>query len=116
MSKYTLYHNPRCSKSREALKLLQEKGVDVDVVLYMEKPPSVAELKKIVGQLGIEAKQLLRTKEAEYKALNLQNETQEKAILEAMHAHPKLMERPILIADGKAVLGRPPENILSLLK
>lgn len=116
MSKYTLYHNPRCSKSRDALKLLQEKGVDVDVVLYMEKPPSVAELKKIVGQLGIEAKQLLRTKEAEYKALNLQNETQEKVILEAMHAHPKLMERPILIADGKAVLGRPPENILSLLK
>lgn len=115
MSKFTLYHNPRCSKSREALQLLQNKGIDVNVVLYLENPPSVAELKKIVGKLGISAKQLLRNKEAEYKELGLQQEENEAVILKAMHDHPKLIERPILLANDKAALGRPPENILSIL-
>ncbi|HET8705512.1 MAG TPA: arsenate reductase (glutaredoxin) [Pseudomonadales bacterium] len=115
MSKFTLYHNPRCSKSREALQLLKDKGIEAEVVLYLENPPSVAELKKIVSKLGISAKALLRTKEDEYKALGLANEEREAAILQAMHEHPKLIERPILLANGKAALGRPPENILSIL-
>ncbi len=115
MSKYTLYHNPRCSKSREALQLLQSKGINADVVLYLENPPSVDELKKIIKKLGISAKDLLRTKETEYKDLELQHEEKEDVILNAMHKHPKLIERPILLANGKAAIGRPPENILSIL-
>lgn len=116
MTDFTLYHNPRCSKSRAALALLQERQLPVDIVLYLDTPPSVATLQTVLGKLGIGARQLLRTGEDAYKTLNLADPTlSEAALIDAMHAHPKLIERPILIAGEKAVIGRPPEAILELL-
>ena len=112
----TLYHNPRCSKSRQALALLQEHGIEPDVRLYLENPPTTAELKKLLVKLGIGARDLLRTGEDAYKELNLKDERlSETALIKAMAAHPKLIERPIAIKDDQAVIGRPPENLLALL-
>lgn len=112
----TLYHNPRCSKSRQALALLQEHGIEPDVRLYLENPPSAAELKKLLAALGIRARDLLRTGEDAYKTLELQQESlSEAALIKAMVSHPKLIERPIAIKSDKAIIGRPPENVLALL-
>ncbi len=117
MSKFTIFHNPRCSKSRQALGLLQEQGVDPDIRLYLENPPTVAELSTILRSLGREPRELLRKGEAEYKALGLgDNALGDSELLAAMAKHPKLIERPIIIReDGAAVVGRPPENVLDLL-
>jgi len=116
MTDLTLYHNPRCSKSRGALELLEARGLHVTVVRYLETPPSASELKHLLGKLGIGARDLLRTGEDEYKTLGL-NDTRlsEAQLIEAMAEHPKLIERPILIAGDKAVIGRPPEKVLELL-
>ena len=112
----TLYHNPRCSKSRQALTLLQEHGIEPNVRLYLENPPTTAELKKLLVKLGIGARDLLRTGEDVYKELNLNDERlSDTALIKAMAAHPKLIERPIAIKDDQAVIGRPPENLLALL-
>ena len=111
-----LYHNPRCSKSREALTLLQAQGCTPEVVLYLETPPTAKQLKELLAKLGISARQLLRKTEDAYKELNLADEKlSEAALIKAMIANPKLIERPIFINDGKAVIGRPPENVLSIL-
>lgn len=116
MTDLTLYHNPRCSKSRSALQLLEERGVQPTVVLYLETPPSAAQLRDLLGKLGITARQLLRTGEDQYRELNLANEPlDEEQLIAAMVAHPRLIERPILIAGDRAVIGRPPENVLDLL-
>jgi arsenate reductase len=116
MTDLTLYHNPRCSKSRAALELLQSRGLTPDVVLYLDTPPDAAQLRDVLGKLGIGARQLLRTGEEAYKQLNLADPgLDEEQLIAAMIAHPKLIERPILVADDKAVIGRPPENILELL-
>lgn len=116
MTDLTLYHNPRCSKSRSALQLLEERGVQPTVVLYLETPPSAAQLRDLLGKLGITARQLLRTGEDQYRELNLANEAlDEEQLIAAMVAHPRLIERPILIAGDRAVIGRPPENVLDLL-
>ena len=116
MTELTLYHNPRCSKSRGALELLEQRGLAPTIVRYLETPPSQADLEQIVARLGIEPRQLLRTGEDEYKALNLADPTLTDAdILSAMAAHPKLIERPILIAGNTAVIGRPPEKVLEIL-
>lgn len=116
MTELTLYHNPRCSKSRGALELLEQRGLAPNIVRYLETPPSVAELEQIVARLGIEPRQLLRTGEDEYKTLNLADPALTNAdILSAMAAHPKLIERPILIAGDAAVIGRPPEKVLEIL-
>lgn len=113
----TIYHNPRCSKSRQTLALLQEKGVDCTVVEYLTTPPSAAQLQTIIQQLGFDsARQLMRTKEVQYKELNLADEQDENALIDAMINHPKLIERPIVVKQDKAVLGRPPENVLALIK
>lgn len=116
MTDLTLYHNPRCSKSRGALELLEARGVQPNIVRYLETPPSASELKSLLGKLGITARELLRSGEDEYKTLGLSDTSLSEAqLIEAMVKHPKLIERPILIAGDKAVVGRPPEKVLELL-
>ncbi len=112
----TLYHNPRCAKSREALALLQANGLQPDIVLYLENPPTVKVLKELLATLKISARQLLRKNEDAYKELNLADEKlSEAALIKAMVSNPKLIERPIAINGNKAIIGRPPETILSIL-
>lgn len=116
MSQISLLHNPRCSKSRGALELLEERGIQPDIVRYLETPPSADELKALLGKLGIRARQLLRTGEDEYKSLDLANPAlSDDQLIDAMASHPKLIERPILIVGDKAVIGRPPERVLEIL-
>ena len=115
MAKPTIWHNPRCSKSRNAVTLLEEKGIDADVVKYLDTPPSKEELKEVLKMLGISARELMRTKEAIYKELDLKEVSDEEQLIEAMVEHPKLIERPIVIKDDKAAIGRPIENIIDLL-
>lgn len=109
-----IYHNNRCSKSRAALALL--KGREVEVVNYLDTPPDAADLKQLLMLLGISARQLLRSGEAIYKELGLADATlDDEALIAAMAAHPILIERPIVVANGKAMIGRPPENVLTIL-
>ena len=116
MSAITLYHNPRCSKSRQALQLLQEKGVEPQIRLYLEDSPSRDELVTLLGQLAIEPRALLRKGEQEYKDNNLKDtDLSDNALIDAMVQFPRLIERPIAISGDKAVIGRPPENVLDLV-
>lgn len=111
----TLYHNPRCSKSREALNLLRAQGLEPEVVLYLETPPNAKTLKALLNKLGIGARDLLRKGEDAYKELNLADEKLNDAVLiKAMVENPKLIERPIAVNGDKAVIGRPPENVLQI--
>ena len=111
-----IYHNPRCSKSRQALALLEEHGVVPEIIRYLETPPTAAELADLLDKLGLQPRDLMRQKEAEYKELGLDNpELSNDALIAAMVAHPKLIERPIVVKGSKAALGRPPESVLSLL-
>lgn len=113
----TLYHNPRCSKSREALALLEEHGIQPAIVRYLDTPPDATTLKALLKALGISARELLRSKEAEYSELGLDNPAlSEAALIAAMVEHPRLIERPIAITGKRAVIGRPPEKILELLQ
>ncbi|HEX6591369.1 MAG TPA: arsenate reductase (glutaredoxin) [Moraxellaceae bacterium] len=113
----TLYHNPRCSKSREALALLQARGVEPRIVRYLDTPPDAAALRQLLRQLGLPARELLRRKEEEYLALGLDDpQLDDEALIAAMVAHPKLIERPIAIQGRRAIIGRPPEKILELLQ
>ena len=116
MTDMTLYHNPRCSKSRGALELLEARGLEPRVVRYLETPPSAAELRALLAKLGYGARQLLRSGEEEYQTLNLADPAlDDEALITAMVAHPRLIERPILVVGDKAVVGRPPEHVLELL-
>lgn len=116
MSDITIYHNPRCSKSRQTLQLLQEHGVEPEIVLYLEHPPTKKQLQELLKKLGIDARQLLRKGEDEYKSNGLDNPAlSEAALIAAMVEHPRLIERPIVVKGAHAVLGRPPENVLQLL-
>ena len=116
MTDLTLYHNPRCSKSRGALELLEARGLAPTVVRYLETPLDTAQIQSLLAKLGIGARELLRTGEDEYKTLNLADTTLSEAqLIAAIAAHPKLMERPILAVGDKAIIGRPPEQILELL-
>ena len=111
-----LFHNPRCSKSRGALELLSERGIVPEILPYLEQPPSVAELRELLGLLGLPARALLRTGETDYAELGLDEPAlDEEALLAAMHAHPRLIERPIFVHGGRAVIGRPAERVLELL-
>lgn len=117
MKEVTIYHNPRCTKSRETLALLEQHGIKPQVVLYLDTPPSVTTLKELLQQLGFsDARQLMRTKEDLYKTLNLADKalTQDQ-LLQAMSENPKLIERPIVVYQGKARIGRPPEQVLEIL-
>jgi len=112
----TIYHNPRCSKSRETLALLQSKSIEPTVVEYLKTPLTSDQITTLIEQLGFSsARDLMRTKETEYKTLNLKDETNEITLINAMVQHPKLIERPIVEHNGKAAIGRPPENVLSVL-
>ena len=111
-----IYHNPRCSKSRQALELLRTHGVEPEVVLYLEEPLDVATITSLLGKLGITAAQLMRRSEQDFKDNNLgRADISEDQLLAAMVKYPKLVERPIVVVGDKAVLGRPPENVLELL-
>lgn len=110
------WHNPRCAKSREALALLRDKGVEPSVREYLKTPPSREELTQLIQALGLTStRELMRTKEAIYKELGLKDVTDEAALLNALVDHPKLIERPVLINGDKAALGRPPEQIFDAL-
>lgn len=115
MSKFTIYHNPRCSKSRNTLALLEENGVSPDIVLYLETRPAEDEIRALLQKLGIDAAALVRKGEDEYKACGLGKDSSGEEIITAMASHPKLIERPIVVKGSTAVLGRPPENVLELI-
>lgn len=111
----TIYHNPRCSKSRQTLALLEEKGIEPDVVLYLKEAPSSEQIAVLLGQLGLSARELMRTGEALYKEQQLDDASlTEQELIQAMSEHPRLIQRPIVVHDGKAALGRPPEQVLAL--
>ena len=117
MTDFTIYHNPRCSKSRQTLQLLEEKGVSISIVKYLETPPSAEVLADVVSKLGVAAKDIVRTKEAVYKELGLHERTPSDAEwFEILAETPKLIERPIVVKGDKAVIGRPPENVASLFE
>ncbi len=112
----TIYHNPRCSKSRQTLEILKEHNIEPDVVLYLQTPPDAKKLRALLKKLGLEARDLLRKSESAYKENNLQDQTlKNEQLIQAMVEHPILIERPIVEKGNKAVLGRPPENVLSLI-
>ncbi len=116
MDNIRIWHNPRCSKSRDSFKLLEEKGIEAEVVKYLDEVPSKEELQNMLKMLGMSsAQELMRKKEAVYKELNLKDETSEEALLDAMIANPKLIERPIVIRGSNAVIGRPIEKVVELL-
>ncbi len=116
MSPTRLYHNPSCSKSRLALELLRERGIEPTIVAYLQEAPSVAELRALLKLLALPVRALLRTGEPEYTQLGLDDPTiGEDALVAAMHAHPRLIERPIFVRRGRAVIGRPAERVLELL-
>ncbi|MFT5350022.1 MAG: arsenate reductase [Planctomycetota bacterium] len=112
----TIYHNPRCSKSRQTLQLLSEKGLDPQIIDYLNTPPSSEELKLTLGLLGMQARELMRKNESVYAECGLDDETlSEDQLIDAMVANPVLIERPIVLANGKARIGRPPGNVLEIL-
>ncbi|MEO8779785.1 MAG: arsenate reductase (glutaredoxin) [Rhodanobacter sp.] len=111
-----IYHNNDCSKSRATLALLRERHLDVEVINYLEAPPNEQELAQLLKQLGLSARELLRTGEPEYQSLGLVDPSlDDAALIATMVKHPKLIERPIVVANGKARIGRPPEAVLAIL-
>lgn len=114
MTEVTIYHNPRCSKSRETLKLIEDKGISPTVIEYLKTPPSAAELKRILGLLGKAPQDLLRRKEAAEAGIDPAALSAD-ALIAAMVANPVVIERPIVVANGKAALGRPPDSVLEIL-
>jgi arsenate reductase len=116
MDDVVILHNPRCSKSRATLALLEERGIAPRVVDYLKQPPTAAELGAILDKLGVEPRALMRTDEPEYRELGLDDPALGRAeLLAALHAHPRLIQRPIVLANGKAAIGRPPERVLEIL-
>ncbi|HBC7363657.1 TPA: arsenate reductase (glutaredoxin) [Klebsiella oxytoca] len=112
-----IYHNPRCSKSRDTLSLQKANGIDPEVVLYLETPPDAATLRQLLKMLGMaSARELMRQKEDLYKSLDLANpQLSEDALIQAMIDNPKLIERPIVVSHGEARIGRPPEQVLEIV-
>ncbi len=116
MSNVTIFHNPRCSKSRQTLALLEENGVEPTIIKYLETPPSAEQLKTVLSSLGINARDLLRSKEAEYAEAGLDNmDLSEDEVIAKMVEFPKLIERPIVINGDAARIGRPPESVLDII-
>lgn len=116
MTDTRLYHNPRCSKSRGTLELLRERGIEPRIVAYLETPPTAGEIHELLRLLALPARALLRTGEGEYATLGLDDPTlSDEELIAAMAAHPWLIERPIFVHGGRAVIGRPPEAVLALL-
>ena len=116
MSNFTIYHNPRCSKSRQTLTLLEENGITPTVITYLDNPPSAKELKSLLRQLDLSPRDLMRKTESAYTTAGLKNENlTDSELIAAMVSHPILIERPIVTNGKKAVLGRPPKNVLELI-
>lgn len=115
MTDITIWHNPRCTKSRQTLALLQERGIDPQVRLYLADPPSEAEIRAALAALGLPALSAMRVKEPEFRAEGLSKDSPEDTLIAAMARVPKLIERPVVFANGKATLGRPPEAVLAIL-
>lgn len=116
MSTVTIWHNPRCSKSRQTLQLIRDRGIEPSVVEYLKTPPSEAELADTLDKLGLEPRGLMRKKEAPYKALSLGDQGLTRAeLVKAMVENPVLIERPVVLRGQRAIIGRPPENVLALL-
>ena len=112
----TIYHNPKCSKSRQTLQLLQQNSITPTIIEYLKTPPTADTLKAILGQLGLAPRDLMRRKEDLYAELGLDNSSlSDDDLIDFMVAHPILIERPIVLANGKAALGRPPEQVLDIL-
>ncbi|MGD2137000.1 MAG: arsenate reductase (glutaredoxin) [Gammaproteobacteria bacterium] len=113
----TIYHNPRCSKSRAALELLRRQGIEPAIIEYLKEPPSQGELAGILDMLGMDPRDLMRRKESEYREQGLDDPGLGRtALIQAMHDTPKLIERPIVVAGDRAALGRPPEKVLEIIK
>jgi len=115
VKKITLYHNPRCSKSRSAKALLEEHGAEFSIVEYLKTPPDVEQLKALAGKLRLPVREMLRTNESIYRELQLDRVDSEEALFKAVAEHPILLQRPIAVAGNNAVIGRPPENVLELI-
>ena len=116
MSEVTLYHNPRCSKSRQTLALLEERGIEPEIIKYLETPPDAAAITGLLGKLGIDAIELIRRGEAPFAELGLAGkEGDDAALIEAMVSHPVLIQRPIVVSGEQARIGRPPEDVLDIL-
>lgn len=112
----TIYHNPLCSKSRQTLALLQKKGIDLEIVEYLITPPTAKKLNEILGLLGMKPRDLMRQKEADYTQLELADDSlSHDELIEAMVDYPILIERPIVLANGRAAIGRPPESVEAIL-
>ncbi len=112
----TLFHNPRCSKSRQTLELLRNRGLEPTIIEYLKTPPSAAQLADLLDKLGLEPRALMRRSEAAYREAGLDNPALDRdTLIQAMVTHPVLIERPIVVVNGKAAIGRPPENVLSIL-
>ena len=112
----TIFHNPRCSKSRQTLSLIQEKNIDINIIEYLKTPPDISQLKQILKQLGYKPRQLMRKSEQIYKDLDLGNENKTaEDLVNAMAQNPILIERPIVLSGEKAAIGRPPESVLNIL-
>ena len=116
MSDFIIYHNPRCSKSRQTLEILDQQDLETEIVLYLDNPPSAEEIASILNKLELSPRDILRKGEDAYKELNLKNDKlTNKDLINFMVENPKLIERPIVVRGDKAVIGRPPENVLSLV-
>jgi arsenate reductase len=116
MAEYTIYHNPRCSKSRQTLALLEERGIQPRIIRYLDTPPDAATLRALVEKLGLpRAHDLVRAGEPEYQQAGLSVSADDDTVIAAVAACPKLLERPVVVKGDKAVLGRPPENVLTLI-
>lgn len=114
--KLVIYHNPRCSKSRETLQILEDNNLTAEIVEYLENPPTAAELRDIIAKLGIGARELLRTTEPVYRDADLDDDSlSEDEIIEAICEYPALLQRPIVVAGDRAIIGRPPARVLELL-
>ncbi len=112
----TIYHNPRCSKSRQTLALIREHGLEPEIVEYLKQPPTPDELKRIIQRLDVSVREVIRSGEAEYRELGLGDESlDDTALIEAICAHPKLLQRPIVVRGDKARIGRPPEAVEDIL-
>ena len=112
----TIYHNPRCSKSRQTLQMLRDRGVEPEIVEYLKTPPSADELAAVLAKLGMEPRALVRTKEAAYREAGMaDHELSRRALIDLMVANPIVIERPIVVNGARAALGRPPESVLSIL-
>jgi arsenate reductase len=116
MREFTIYHNPRCSKSRQTLQILRDRGIEPSIVEYLKTPLQKDELKKISNSLGLRPKEFVRKNESDFRDKGLAgNLEDDEKMIKAMAAYPKIIERPIVVLKGRAVIGRPPENVLKLI-